>query len=110
MPTEDDEKPRQPPLRGTRGIRAIRFEDHQEECERRLAAFGLFARTLDKDSDENFALRVARALRAERKAARGGGFGYDPMRHLVLIRLNRRLRRRRRNPATPVVEGKPAIP
>lgn len=95
MPKADDEKTRPTPLRGARGIRAIRFEDHQEECERRLKAFGLFARTLDKDSDENFALRVARALRAERKAARAGGDGYDPMRHLVLIRLNRRLRRRR---------------
>jgi hypothetical protein len=110
MPTEDDEKPRQTTLRGARGIRAIRFEDHQEECERRLKAFGLFARTLNKDSGENFALRVARALRAERKAARGGGGGYDPMRHLVLIRLNRRLRRRKRNSGPPVVEGRPAIP
>jgi len=80
----------------TRGIRAIRFADNREECERRLAAFGLFAKILDNE-DAKFALRIARALRAERRAARAGGSGYDPMRHLVLLRLDRRLRRRKRN-------------
>jgi hypothetical protein len=77
----------------TRGIRAIRFADNREECEKRLAAFGLFARTLDASSTPAFALRIARALRAERRAAQGKGSGYDPMRHLVLARLDRRLRR-----------------
>jgi hypothetical protein len=77
-------------------IRAFRLDDNQKECERRLQAFGLFAETLEKGSDARFALRIARALRAERKAAQTGGNGYDPMRHLVLARLDRRLRRRKR--------------
>lgn len=80
----------------TRGIRAIRFTDNREECERRLEAFGLFARTLDANTGPAFALRIARALRAERRAAQEGGSGYDPMRHLVLTRLDRRLNQRRR--------------
>ncbi len=79
------------------GIRAMRLTDNRAECERRLEAFGLFARTLDANADERFALRIARALRAERRAARSGGSGYDPMRHLVLVRLDRRLKRRKRN-------------
>lgn len=78
----------------TRGIRAIRFGDSEDECGRRLEAFGLFARTLDGNSNTAFALRIARALRAERRAARSGA-GYDPVRHLVLARLDRRLRLRR---------------
>lgn len=78
-----------------RGIRAIRFTDNREECERRLEAFGLFSRTLDANPGLAFALRIARALRAERRAAQAGGSGYDPMRHLVLARLDRRLKRRR---------------
>ena len=86
----------------TRGIRAIRFTDNREECERRLEAFGLFARTLDADSGPAFALRIARALRAERRAAQGTGSGYDPMRHLVLARLDRRLRRRLQKSGGPV--------
>lgn len=77
----------------TRGIRAIRFTNNREECEKRLEAFGLFARTLDADSGPAFALRIARALRAERRAAQGKGSGYDPMRHMVLARLDRRLRK-----------------
>lgn len=32
---------------------------------------------------------VARALRAQRKAARAGGPGYDPARHAALLRLQR---------------------
>jgi hypothetical protein len=78
----------------TRGIRAIRFTDNHHECERRLEAFGLFARTLDTNSGPAFALRIARALRAERRAAQGKNSGYDPMRHLVLVRLDRRLKHR----------------
>jgi hypothetical protein len=85
----------------TRGIRAVRFTDNRKECERRLAAFGLFARTFDSNSGEQFALRIARALRAERRAAQTGGNGYDPMRHFVLARLDRRLKRRKRNSAPP---------
>jgi hypothetical protein len=77
-----------------RGIRAIRFSDSENDCKRRLEAFGLFARTLDGNSNTAFALRIARALRAERRAALSGA-GYDPMRHLVLARLDRRLRLRR---------------
>jgi hypothetical protein len=83
----------------TRGIRAMRFTDNRKECEQRLAAFGLFARTFDGNADDQFALRVARALRAERRAARAGGDGYDPMRHFVLARLDRRLKKRSRNSA-----------
>lgn len=84
----------------TRDIRAFRFIDNREECERRLEAFGLFARTLDANAGPAFALRVARALRAERRAAQGGGSGYDPMRHLVLARLDRRLKHRPRKCGT----------
>ncbi len=84
----------------TRGIRAFRFIDNREECERRLEAFGNFARILDTNAGPAFALRVARALRAERRAAQGGGPGYDPMRHLVLARLDRRLKRRSRKCGT----------
>lgn len=98
MSAKYHDKTRPAPALRVRGIRAVRFEDNRRECERRLEAFGLFARALDKDSDENFALRVARALRAERKAARAGGRSYDPMRHLVLIRLSRRLHRNRQKP------------
>lgn len=86
---------------GAYGIRAMRFEDSQQECERRLEAFGLFERAIDKNSEAGFALRIARALRAERRAARCGSAGYDPVRHLVLVRLNRRLRRRKRNAGQP---------
>lgn len=75
-------------------IRASRCHDNRKECERRLAAFGLFGKTFE--SDAGFALRIARALRMERRAARTGGPGYDPMRHLVLLRLDRRLRQRKR--------------
>ena len=76
-------------------IRALRFDDSQAECERRLQAFGLFAKTLET-SDAAFTLRIARALRNERKAARAGS-GYDPLRHLMLTRLARRLRQRGAN-------------
>jgi hypothetical protein len=93
-----DKKNRQPRLSGSHSIRAIRFEDSQQECERRLEAFGLFERIIDKDSEAGFALRIARALRGERRAARAGAAKYDPVRHLVLVRLNRRLHRRKRNP------------
>jgi hypothetical protein len=86
---------------GVYGIRAMRVEDAELECERRLEAFGLFERVIDKDCEAGFALRIARALRAERRAARAGGSGYDPVRHLVLVRLNRRLQRRKRNPGQP---------
>jgi len=85
----------------TRGIRAIRFTDNRKECEQRLAAFGLFQSTFDGNSDDQFALRIARALRAERRAAKAGGDGYDPMRHFLLARLDRRLKRRKRNLAPP---------
>jgi hypothetical protein len=96
-----DRKNNQPRIFGACGIRAMRVEDTQQECERRLEAFGLFARVIDKDSEAGFALRIARALRAERRAARAGAAGYDPVRHLVLVRLNRRLSRRKRNPGRP---------
>ena len=81
--------------RRTRSIRAVHFTDNRDECERRLEAFGLFARTFDANAGPAFALRIARALRAERRAAQAGGSGYDPMRHLVLTQLDRRLKRRR---------------
>ena len=86
---------------GTRGIRAVRFADNRKECEQRLVAFGLFKSAFDGNSDDQFALRIARALRAERRAARAGGDGYDPMRHFLLARLDRRLKRRKRNSAPP---------
>ena len=85
----------------TRGIRAVRLTDNRKECEQRLATFGLFESAFDSNSDDQFALRIARALRAERRAARMGGGGYDPMRHFVLARLDRRLKRRKRHSAPP---------
>lgn len=74
-------------------IRAIRFQDNQKECEHRLSAFGLFWAALDVGNDSSLRTRIARALRSERRAARAGGPGYDPMRHLVLARLDRRMQR-----------------
>jgi hypothetical protein len=79
------------------GIRAIRFLDSERECEARLEAFGMFAKALDAHEEAGFALRIARALRAERRASQGGNSGYDPMRHLVLSRLSRRLKRKQKN-------------
>lgn len=74
----------------------VRVTDNHEECKHRLAAFGLFRSILDGDSerDHSFKLRVARALRSERRAARAGASGYDPMRHLILARLDRKFRER----------------
>jgi hypothetical protein len=79
----------------TRRIRAIRLDDSHKECERRLSAFGLFGTVLDTEGDSSFKLRIARALRSERRAARAGGAGYDPLRHLILSRLDRQLSQRK---------------
>ena len=52
-----DKKIHQPRL--FTGIRAMRVEDAERECERRLEAFGLFERIIDKNSEAGFALRIA---------------------------------------------------
>jgi hypothetical protein len=56
-------------------LRSIRFTDRDAELRARLV-------NLRIDEPE-------RALRAERRAALSG-IGYDPLRHLVLIRLARK--------------------
>lgn len=75
-----------------RRIRAYRRDDIRAQLERRLImlgiGFGPFAAAV---SDEETRQRLARALRLERRASRAGGFGYDPLRHLVLVRLARAL-------------------
>jgi hypothetical protein len=48
------------------------------------------------DARQQFAQRLAYTLRKERRAARAGRVGYDPLRHLLLVRLERLLRAHRR--------------
>jgi hypothetical protein len=48
------------------------------------------------EPDARLARRLAQALRAERRAARAGAAGYDPVRHLVLVRFARAFKRRSR--------------
>jgi hypothetical protein len=111
------------PARGR--IRATRSPDLVRDIERRIAALALFPTANRRGSE--WAVRLARALRAERRAARTGGFGYDLVRHLALVRMARRLgkpaadrallsaptlRRRRRGPTSPAQSspGNPAWP
>jgi hypothetical protein len=61
--------------RGRGGLRAIRCTDRDADFRARLVNL-----RIDKPK---------RALRAERRAALSG-IGYDPLRHLVLIRLARK--------------------
>jgi len=80
---------------GTSGrIRASRRDDVRSQLERRLIRLGLGRDWTTAGADSPLAQRLARALRRERRAAGAGiGGGYDPLRHLVLARLARLLRR-----------------
>lgn len=76
-------------------LRAYRREDMQTQVERRL----MFMRPAEtrvgpSESERQLARRIGAALRRERQAAHTG-LGYDALRHLVLARLMRTLRRRR---------------
>jgi len=75
-------------------IRAYRAFDLRLEIDRRMRVFGLGGpdRKLGPDLEKH----LARALRHERRAARTWGRGYDIMRHLTLVRLQRALVQRRR--------------
>jgi hypothetical protein len=66
------------------------------QIERRLWLLGLDSGGPRTVSGPCLAPRLARALRRERRAARAGAPGYDPVRHLVLARLERMVRKRRR--------------
>jgi peptide-methionine (R)-S-oxide reductase len=71
-------------------IRAIRHDDIGSQLERRRLALGL-QRSASTAGDANAPgrARLARLLRSERRAARSGAAGYDPLRHLLLVRLSR---------------------
>ncbi len=75
-------------------IRAYRAFDLRHEIDRRMIVFGLGGpgRKLEPDLERH----LARALRAERRAARTWGRSYDLMRHLTLVRMQRALDSRRR--------------
>ncbi len=75
-------------------IRAYRAFDPRHEIDRRMIVFGISGpgRALGPD----LARHLARALRHERRAARTWGRGYDLMRHLTLVRMQRALDSRRR--------------
>ncbi len=79
-------------------IRAYRAFDHRREIDRRMTVFGLGGpgRKLGPDLDRHLDRHLARALRHERRAARTWGRGYDLMRHLTLVRMQRALDSRRR--------------
>jgi hypothetical protein len=79
------------------GVRAFRSDDVNSQIEQRLCMLGLRTEGPRAGStDTRIESRLARALRRERRAARAGGPGYDPVRHLVLARLDRQLRRKRK--------------
>jgi hypothetical protein len=81
---------------GSAAIRAKPAYQIEREIERRVAAFALGrARS---GPDRQWRARMARALRDQRRAARRGGFGYDLLRHLALLRIERTLGRARRKP------------
>jgi hypothetical protein len=69
-------------------IRAKPAYQIEREVERRIAAFA-GART-----EPRWRARMARALRDQRRAARRGGFGYDLLRHMALLRIARGAARR----------------
>jgi hypothetical protein len=71
-------------------IRAVRVESREAQLARRVFTLGIDERRLH---DPAVRRRLARALRHERRAARSGRAPYDPVRHLVLVRLERRARR-----------------
>jgi hypothetical protein len=74
-------------VRARGGLRAIRCADRDADLKARLAVIDVDPQTTHGEPRSN--PRIERALRAERRAARSG-VGYDPMRHLVLVRLARK--------------------
>jgi hypothetical protein len=74
-------------VRARGGLRAMRCTDKDTELKVRLAMLGIDPQPAGAARPSN--PRIARALRAERRAARCG-IGYDPLRHLVLARLARK--------------------
>jgi len=72
-------------------IRAYRAFDLRREIDRRMSVF-----SLGGPLRPDLARHLARALRHERRAARSWGRGYDLMRHLTLLRMQRALDSRRR--------------
>ena len=75
-------------VRARGGLRAMRCTDKDMELKVRLAMVGIDPRPAG--GERPLSPRIGRALRAERRAARCG-IGYDPLRHLVLARLARKL-------------------
>jgi hypothetical protein len=84
---------RGPDRAAIRGEPAYRIE---EEVTRRVAALARAG-----SIDPQWRVRMARALRHQRRAARRGGLGYDLLRHLALLRIARGMRRRQRSSAPP---------
>jgi len=83
-------------------IRAKPGYQIEREVARRVTALALGARA--GRPDPQWRARMACALRDQRRAARGGGFGYDLLRHMALLRIERALRARssprKRGPST----------
>jgi hypothetical protein len=77
-------------------IRARPAYQIEREVERRVAAFALGRAR--GGADPQWRVRMACALRDQRRAARRGGFGYDLLRHWALLRIERTLGRARRKP------------
>jgi hypothetical protein len=71
-------------------IRATRAESPEAQLARRRVMLGIDERKLHDPSTRR---RLARALRQERRAAQSGRPPYDPLRHLLLVRLERKLRK-----------------
>lgn len=76
-------------------IRAMRSDDVNAQLERRLTWLGFGRDWQRAGTNPALAQRLARALRRERRIRNSGvGSGYDPLRHLVLLRLARLMQRR----------------
>ena len=72
-----------------RRIRSVRKEDVRSQLEQRLIWLGI-GQSRMADASPDLVRRLARALRRERRAARCRiGNGYDPLRHLLLVRFAR---------------------
>jgi hypothetical protein len=68
----------------------VRSEYQGEQLARRLLMLGIDERRLH---DPAVRRHIGRALRREQRAARSGRPPYDPLRHLVLVRLERKLKK-----------------
>ncbi len=65
-------------------VRAIRHDDRDQQLARSSLLLGLSGEFVEFDAQRE--QRLARALRAARRAAIRGGGDYDPVRHLLLVR------------------------